>query len=226
MDRIVGKTLAHAESGTAIFVLSDHGFCAFRRGVNLNSWLLREGYLVLDEGLATSGEHLEGLDWTRTRAYTFGLGGVYLNLRGREAHGTVTKEEARELLDELVCKLTGLTDEETGETAIQSVYRASDIYRGPYLGAAPDLIVGYASGYRASWDAATGRVTPAIFEDNRKAWCGDHCVDPPLVPGVLFSNLKITATDPGIEDMAPTALSLFGVAAPAWMEGRPLIATT
>jgi bisphosphoglycerate-independent phosphoglycerate mutase (AlkP superfamily) len=45
------------------------------------------------------------------------------------------------------------------------------------------------------------------------------------VPGVLFSNLKITAADPGIEDMAPTALSLFGIEAPAWMEGRPVIAT-
>ena len=225
MDRIVGKTLSYADPDTALFVLSDHGFCAFRRGVNLNSWLLREGYLALDAGLTSSGEYLEGIDWTKTRAYTFGLGGLYLNLRGREAHGILSKEEAASLQDELARKLTGLADEKTGETAIQSVYRASDIYRGPYLSAAPDLIVGYRPGYRASWDAATGRVTSAIFEDNRKAWRGDHCVDPPLVPGVLFSNLKITAADPGIEDMAPTALSLFGIEAPAWMEGRPVIAT-
>ena len=225
MDRIVGKTLAFADPDTALFVLSDHGFCAFRRGVNLNSWLLREGYLALNARFACSSEYLEGIDWTKTRAYTFGLGGVYLNLRGREAHGIVTKEEAVELQNELVRRLTGLVDGETGETAIQSVYRASDIYRGPYLNAAPDLIVGYAPGYRASWDAATGKVTSAVFEDNRKAWRGDHCVDPPLVPGVLFSNLKITVADPGIEDMAPTALRLFGVEPPAWMEGRPVIAT-
>jgi len=225
MDRIVGKALAYADAGTAVFVLSDHGFCAFRRGVNLNSWLLREGYLALDAGLTASGDYLDGIDWAKTRAYAFGLGGLYLNLRGREAHGIVPEEEAVELQDELVRKLTGLTDEDTKETAIQSTYRASDIYHGPYLNAAPDLIVGYAPGYRASWDAVTGRVTAAVFEDNRKAWRGDHCVDPPLVPGVLFSNLKIAAADPGIEDMAPTALSLFGVAAPAWMEGKPLIAT-
>ena len=221
-DRIVGKALAYVDADTAIFVLSDHGFCAFRRGVNLNSWLLREGYLALDAGLTSSGEYLEGINWTKTRAYAFGLGGVYLNLRGREAQGIVTEEEAVALKDELTRRLAGLADEETGETAIQSVYRASGIYRGPYLDAAPDLIVGYAVGYRASWDAATGKVTSTIFEENRKAWRGDHCVDPPLVPGVLFSNLKITATDPGIEDLAPTALSLFGVEAPAWMEGRPV----
>jgi predicted AlkP superfamily phosphohydrolase/phosphomutase len=220
-----GRDACLRRRDTALFVLSDHGFCAFRRGVNLNSWLLIEGYLTLDAGLTSSGEYLEGIDWTKTRAYTFGLGGLYLNLRGREAHGIVSKEEAVELRDELVRRLTGLIDEETGDIAIQSVYRASDIYRGPYLNAAPDLIVGYAPGYRASWDAATGKVTSAIFEDNRKAWRGDHCVDPPLVPGVLFSNLEITAADPGIEDMAPTALSLFGVEAPAWMEGKPVIAT-
>jgi predicted AlkP superfamily phosphohydrolase/phosphomutase len=224
MDEIVGKTLAQVDADTALFILSDHGFCAFRRGVNLNSWLLREGYLALDQGRNESGEYLDGIDWANTRAYTFGLGGVYLNLRGREGQGIVTAAEVAALKDELVGKLTGLRDEEADATAIRTVYQASDIYHGPYLNAAPDLIIGYAAGYRAAWDAATGRVTRTVFEDNRKAWCGDHCVDPPLVPGVLFSNLPMTSDDPGIEDMAPTALSLFGVEAPAWMEGRPVVA--
>jgi hypothetical protein len=107
--------------------------------------------------------------------------------------------------------------------AIQAAYPATDIYSGPYLGAAPDLVIGYAEGYRASWGAAVGRTTTAVFEDNGKAWCGDHCVDPALVPGVLFSNLKLAAHDPGIEDMAATALGLFGVAVPAWMEGRSVV---
>jgi predicted AlkP superfamily phosphohydrolase/phosphomutase len=180
--------------------------------------------LNLQPGRTESGEYLEGIDWSRTRAYTFGLGGVYLNLKGRESQGTVSREEAITLKNELVTKLAGLPDEQTGETAIDSVYQATDIYRGPYLDAAPDLIVGYAAGYRAAWDAATGHVNSTVFSDNNKAWCGDHCVDPPLVPGVLFSNLKITSDDPGIEDLAPTALSLFGVSAPAWMEGRTFLA--
>ena len=224
MDRIVGKTLEYANAETGVFILSDHGFCGFRRGVNLNSWLLREGYLSLEGGRIESGEYLEGIDWVRTRAYTFGLSGLYLNVRGREAEGILSKEDAAALKEELVRKLSGLQDEETGEIAIQSVYQSQSIYSGPYLNAAPDLIVGYAEGYRASWDAATGRVTSRIFEDNRKAWCGDHCVDPPLVPGVLFSNLKLAAENPGIEDMAPTALALFGVKPPTWMEGRSLLA--
>jgi bisphosphoglycerate-independent phosphoglycerate mutase (AlkP superfamily) len=48
-------------------------------------------------------------------------------------------------------------------------------------------------------------------------------VDPVLVPGVLFSNLQIEAQDPGIEDMAPTALRLFGVDPPAWMDGKAVL---
>jgi bisphosphoglycerate-independent phosphoglycerate mutase (AlkP superfamily) len=84
------------------------------------------------------------------------------------------------------------------------------------------MIVGYNDGYRTSWDAAVGKVSAQVFEDNCKAWSGDHSVDPALVPGVLFSNRKIEARDPGIEDMAPTVLQLFGVDRPAWMEGRPV----
>ncbi|HUO29047.1 MAG TPA: hypothetical protein VMU80_07520, partial [Bryobacteraceae bacterium] len=70
---------------------------------------------------------------------------------------------------------------------------------------------------------AVGKVSAHVIEDNPKAWSGDHCVDPALVPGVLFSNRQISAADPGIEDLAPTALRLFGVAPPAWMEGNALV---
>jgi len=209
MDRVLGQTLSSIDSSTVLYVLSDHGFTSFRRGMNLNTWLLREGYLTL---LGDS------IDWSRTRAYTFGLGGLYLNLQGREAEGTVAEDEAPVLRREIAGKLTGLRDGE--HLAVVKAYESSDLYRGPYIGAAPDLIIGYADGYRASWDAAVGKVSAEVFEDNAKAWCGDHCVDPSLVPGVLFSNRKIDAEDPGIEDMAPTALSLFGIAAPAWMEGK------
>ena len=79
------------------------------------------------------------------------------------------------------------------------------VYAGPYVDNAPDLIVGYGEGFRASWDSVMGKVTTAIFEDNLKAWSGDHCVDPRLVPGVLFSNRKIAIEKPAIVDVAPAA---------------------
>jgi predicted AlkP superfamily phosphohydrolase/phosphomutase len=226
MDRLVGETLKYVDENTALFVLSDHGFCAFRRGVNLNTWLLQNGYLTLRDGATTSEKYFDGVDWSRTRAYTLGLGGLYLNLAGRESGGTVSAHEAEALKRELVEKLTTLRDTDTGEVAIRNVYTSSELYRGPYLDAAPDLIVGYADGYRTSWDAAVGRIAATVFEDNNKAWSGDHCVDPVLVPGVLFSNRRLDAADPGIEDMAPTALWLFGIPRPVWMEGNSVFRTT
>jgi len=221
MDRVVGETMKYADKDTALFVLSDHGFCGFRRGVNLNAWLHQHGYLALKPGLTEGGEYFDGIDWNRTRAYTFGLSGIYLNLSGREAQGIVMAEEAAALKQELQAKLAGLADDD-GSVAICDVYDSAVIYNGPYLDAAPDLILGFAAGYRASWGAAVGRVTAAVFEDNTKCWSGDHCVDPALVPGVLFSNRKMDLRNPGIEDMAPTVLRLFGIDPPQWMEGKSL----
>ena len=223
MDDLVGKTLAFAQNGTALFVLSDHGFCAFRRGVNINSWLRDNGYLFLNNGIEESGPYFEGVDWSRTRAYGLGLGGFYLNIKNREALGVVEPgQEANQLQREIVEKLAALR-EDNGAAPIHAVYPTKSLYQGPYLDAAPDFIVGYNEGYRCSWDGAVGKVAAQVLEDNHKAWSGDHCVDPAFVPGVLFSNRKIRAEDPGLEDLAPTALGLFGLEPPAWMEGKSLL---
>jgi hypothetical protein len=221
-DALVGKALRYVDDQTVLFVLSDHGFASFRRGVNLNTWLYQNGYLALKNNARDCGPYFQGVDWSRTKAYALGLGGLYINVKGREAAGIVNREEAPALEEELVRKLSNLPDEEMGDTAIRRVYTAKSLYQGPYLDAAPDLIVGYNDGYRTSWDAATGTVGIHVIEDNCKAWSGDHCIDPPLVPGVLFSNRAIDSEDPGIEDLAPTALDLFGIRIPEWMEGKPV----
>jgi hypothetical protein len=223
MDRLAGRAMEYVDRDTILFVLSDHGFCAFRRAVNLNSWLRRAGYLAMEGEALESGRHFQGVDWSRTRAYCLGLSGLYLNLRGRERHGIVAPgAEAEALKRELIAKLSGLEDDERGQVAIRQVYATDKLYRGPYLDAAPDLIVGYSEGYRTSWDAAVGKTAARVIEDNPKRWSGDHCVDPVLVPGVLFSSRALDCDDPGIEDMAPTALDLFGVSPPSWMDGKPL----
>jgi predicted AlkP superfamily phosphohydrolase/phosphomutase len=165
------------------------------------------------------------VDWDRTRAFAIGLNGLYLNAKGREARGVVHPgEEADALKRELIQKLTGLKDDETGEVAIREVFDAKDIYTGPYRDNAPDLLVGYNAGYRVSWDSVVGKAFGPTFEENLKSWSGDHCMDPRLVPGVLFCNRAITAANPAIIDIAPTVLTLFGVDVPAYMDGKPLMA--
>jgi predicted AlkP superfamily phosphohydrolase/phosphomutase len=223
MDQLLGKTQAFVDPQTALFVLSDHGFGSFKRGVNLNTWLQQNGYLAIKEGVAPSAIGLQDIDWSRTRAYAFGLAGIYFNMKGRESHGIVAPgAEAEKLQKDISRQLSGLRDPGKGLTAINQVLASSDVYSGPYLEAAPDLLVGYNNGYRISWAATLGRTGPAVFEDNEKAWSGDHCIDPRLVPGVLFTNRTVAANDPGLEDLAPTSLSLFGVTPPRYMEGRSI----
>jgi predicted AlkP superfamily phosphohydrolase/phosphomutase len=224
MDDLVGRVAAGLDGRSALFVMSDHGFKSFRRGVNLNSWLHQNGYLSLLPGKMASGEWFKDVDWSRTKAYGLGLGGVYLNLKGREAQGTVAPgAEASDLKAELGRRLTALNDGPNGPAAIVRVYDRDAVYSGPYKDNAPDLVIGYNEGYRASWDGVTGIVNAAVIEDNTKAWSGDHCIDPALVPGVLFSSLKLKTDKPSIMDIAPTALELFGIDPPAHMDGRSLV---
>jgi predicted AlkP superfamily phosphohydrolase/phosphomutase len=222
VDETVARLQDYVDDKTAFILMSDHGFKAFRRGVNLNSWLMKEGYLHLKEG-AEIGDWFEGVDWTRTRAYALGLGGIFINLKGRESQGIVERDEVPNLVMELKDLLTGLTDEATGKTAIKTAYDATEVYSGPYIVEGPDLIVGFSAGYRASWEGVTGKVTGEVFTDNTKAWSGDHCMDPTCVPAVLITNRKIESNSPSIQDIAPSILNLFGVKPPPYMDGQPII---
>lgn len=222
-DELVGRVLDRLGKDDVLMVISDHGFTSFRRGVNLNRWLLEHGYLALRPGADGSAEWLRDVDWSRTRAYALGLTGLFLNVRGREAQGIVEPgEQAAALKAELIARLTGLVDVATGTVGIREAFDPVKLYSGPYLENAPDLLLGYDHGYRVSWDCATGVVAGSVFEDNVKAWSGDHCVDPRLVPGVFFCNRAIQAADPGLVDIAPTALWLFGLEPPAHMDGKVL----
>jgi predicted AlkP superfamily phosphohydrolase/phosphomutase len=221
MDRLIGRVMNKIDDDTLLMVISDHGFKSFARCMNLNAWLHQNGYLTLKNGKTESGDWFEDVDWSRTRAYTMGLNGLYLNIEGREKQGIVAAAAAEALKDELRKKLNGLVDPASGTVGITGVFIADDVYRGPYTENSPDLIVGYGAGYRASWDSVTGKVTGQVFEDNIKAWSGDHCIDPRLVPGVLFSSHKFIAEKPAIVDVAPTILKLFGLALPAHFDGKP-----
>ena len=225
-DEAVGRALTYADDDTLFVVLSDHGFGSFRRGVHLNSWLHENGFLALAKGVESgeeAGDFLRHVDWSNTRAYALGLGSIYLNVKGRESNGIVPADGAADVADAIARGLRELRDPQDGHAAVRDVFARDRVYRGTYVDAAPDLVVGFAAGYRVSWGTALGGVPRGLVEDNVKRWSGDHIVDPALVPGVLFMNRPFAGARASLEDMAPTILAALGVPPAPAMEGSSLL---
>ncbi len=213
VDRAIGEA-ARRFPRADIMVMSDHGFNAFDRSVNLNTWLWEKGFLALDGPPRGGDEAFADVDWTKTQAYALGLNGLYLNIAGREKNGILrrgaeTEAAMRSLARELVEFRDPVNVRQVVETA-------------PATGAAmgPDMIVGYGRGYRGSWETALGAAPRAILEDNTDVWIGDHCINAEDVPGVLLSNRAVRAERPSLRDVTVTILRIFGVGAGEGMGGK------
>jgi predicted AlkP superfamily phosphohydrolase/phosphomutase len=238
-DQFVGEVLDHIEPGTAVLIVSDHGFHSWRKAVNLNTWLVQQGYMTLHgqqpgekklDDLFGGGEFWENVDWSQTRAYAMGIGQIYFNLRGREGKGIVSPgAEATQLADELSARLITLKDPDDGAPIVRAVYKRDDIYSGDYLANASELQVGMEDGYRVSWQTTLGGSPKGIVYPNMKKWSGDHGgYDFATTAGVLISNRPIAragtagAPDASIMDIAPTVLKYFGLRIPGEIDGKPL----
>ena len=198
---------------TTLIVMSDHGFSPFYWGVNLNSWLLEEGYVTLrDTSRKGQMPLFLNVDWERTTAYAVGLQGLYVNLQGREGRGVVPQSEYEQVLDRLETDLLAMRDERTGNSPVRLVFRPREEWQGTDLKNAPDIVVGYDWGYRTSWDSPLGQFPRDVFVDNDETWSGDHSIDYRLVPGVLLSNRRITVDNPALYDLTVALLDEFGVA--------------
>ncbi|MGE5358487.1 MAG: alkaline phosphatase family protein [Bacteroidales bacterium] len=232
-DQLVGNVLKRVGPDTTVIVLSDHGFHSFRQAVNLNTWLVDNGYIARPQPAATDknlndlfsgGQFWENVDWSRTKAYSLGLGQVYFNMAGREGHGIVhAGAEYKALQDEMANKLLAMRDPKTGAQIVSAVYKRDDVFWGPYLSNAPDLQVGFADGYRVSWQTSLGGSPNGLVYPNMRKWSGDHCsFDYKTEPGAIISNRKITAENASIMDLGATVLKYFNQPVPKEMDGKPL----
>jgi hypothetical protein len=158
--------------------------------------------VMSDHGFA-SFDHAVNLNtWLISRglqqkAYALGLNGLYLN--DKSAAGEIR----RQLLELPAIASVTASNASPDNRAI-----------------APDLIVGYKAGYRASWETALGEAPPGIINDNDDAWIADHCIDPAAVPAVLFATRPIRQTAPSLKDLPVSLLSLYGVVQPSQMKGH------
>jgi predicted AlkP superfamily phosphohydrolase/phosphomutase len=239
MDQALGQLRAKVGRDTELIVISDHGFSPVLRKVNLNDWLLDEGYLGLTAAARADpkktsslmvtdapdgGRVSDGIDRATTRAYAMGFNGIYLNLAGREAEGIVPPGKRLELLEEIRTKLLALTDPATGKRVVKRVDLAEEAYHGSQVVNAPDLVIGYDRGYGASDTTALGQVQPKddVIEDNKDKWSGNHLMAPEVVPGVFLSTRKLTGPTPDLCDVTATLLRFFDQPVPAEMQGTSL----
>jgi predicted AlkP superfamily phosphohydrolase/phosphomutase len=233
-DDFVGEVMARVPEGTPIVIVSDHGFHSFRQSVNLNTWLVQNGFMAIQgqapgekklQDLFGGGTFWENVDWSRTKAYAMGLGQIYLNLKGREAHGVVAPgDEARQVQDDLSARLLTMTDPNTGARMVDAVYKADDVYTGEFKKNAAELQVGLADGYRVSWQSTLGGSPPGIVYPNMKKWSGDHgSFDYKSTAGTIIANRPLpSGRDLNIIDIAPTVLKYFGVPIPSDIDGKPI----
>ncbi len=233
MDQSIAKIMEKLPPDTPVICISDHGFHSYRTGVNINTWLVENGFMVLKgqvpgqpvpDELWTSDDFLRNVDWTRTRAYALGLGLIFVNLEGRERNGIVKPgEEYDQLCREIVTKLKELKDPETGLAASGNAFIGKEIYRGAMMKDAPDVVTGFAPFYRVSWHTALGGVPKGVFEKNDQKWSGDHCSDDPAqTKGFILSTRKISKADPDLLDLSATVLTYYGLPVKPPVEGKDL----
>ncbi|MBU1086300.1 MAG: alkaline phosphatase family protein [Candidatus Omnitrophica bacterium] len=212
MDDLLAGVLEKISRNDTVIVVSDHGFTAFKTAVHINSWLKESGYLSFHQDqFGEQGEYWKDIDWSKTKAYAIGFGGIYINQQGREAKGIVSPGlETEQLKQEIAGKLILWREGADKKKIINKVYTQAEIFWGEYAKESPDLYIGFNPGYRASWQTAIGGAPKKLLEANLKKWSGDHLVDPVYVPGVIFSNKKITVENPTIYSIAPTVLKILG----------------
>ncbi|NIO04902.1 MAG: nucleotide pyrophosphatase [Proteobacteria bacterium] len=212
LDSYLGTLVDRIGDGTKLMVLSDHGFCGLKREVYLNHWLEREGFLKMrKESDSLAAMHPE------SKAYSLFPGRIYVNLRGREATGTVGEGRDYEMTREnLMSALLEVHDPENGEPFVERVLKREEVYKGPYLSSAPDLVAIPRRGYDLKGTFSKPTLTAA------SEVTGIHTYDDALL---YVRDREIRGSDNafGIMDAYAAALKLTGMKKPQGIEAEDLI---
>ena len=211
VDDLIGRVIEELDEDTELMILSDHGFCGIHQEVDLNRYLTELGYLRFKEG----AQALSDLDPSSV-AYSLTPGRIYLNRKGRETNGNVDDRDAPRVLTELENALYELKDPESGKRVIQRVYAREEIYQGPLLAQAAELITHPTDGY----DLKAGVMNDKLF--SRTARSGMHTYEDALVY-VRRHELKVDG-ESSIFDITPTIFDLMGLRTPVELEGQSLLA--
>jgi len=212
--------LYDALNGEASFLaLSDHGFGRLRRDLYINRWLEENGYLCFTGEKRAS---IADADPARTRAFCLDPGRIYINVKRRFPQGSVAPGKPCEaLVQELVEGLSGITWTPEGsggsEKIIRRVCRKEELFSGPFLTSAPDLVL--LAEPETNLKGATQKTQ--IF-DTEGPFTGMHTQDDAFF---LSDTPAAEINDLHILDVPQTALTLLGSPSAESIEGRPVLAS-
>lgn len=224
LDGQLGELLALAGDDVTTLVVSDHGGKAMRGSLNLNEWLLNEGYLVLKEPLRGVTRFKEEMvDWSRTKAWGWGgyYARVFMNVAGREPQGIIPADQYEAERAELVRKLQAIPDDQGRPMATRAL-TPEELYPSGERANAPDLFVYFDDlHWRAGQDVGHGTIwsfdTEIGPDDSVHDYHGMFLLSPaPGQEGVERQDLNLL-------DVGPTVLKLMGLPVPPEMEGRVLV---
>ena len=202
IDIAVGEAMELLDDRTELMLLSDHGFAPFRRSFNLNSFLAAEGFAHISSEFDRNRDMYACLDWSQTGAYGLGLNGLYVNQLGREKNGSVPENDRRNIMENLKVSLESAVDPSTGEKPVKNLFILEDLYPDLEMPPwAPDMLVGYSRGYRASWETTLGAFPEDVVTDNMDPWSGTHCISPDICPGSLVTTVKNLPGNPTLTGM-------------------------
>jgi len=211
-------------------------YCSFKHG-----FTLRNVHKMADRlGLAKHAEYktlysvdailkmiflsFHDVDWSRSRAYSFGrsVGPIYVNVKGREPQGIVNPgREYEEVREEIAALAEEFTDPRTGRKLVGCVLRREDIYSGPYVDQAPDLILLPAAEkdkFFGLADFGSNQMVQTIYR-----YSGMHLDNGLLIMMGPQIERQAKLDNASIVDLAPTILYAMGVPIPQDMDGRPLV---
>ncbi len=239
LDETLARLLDRIDTTqTDVLMVSDHGFRPVSKLVGVNQLLGQAGLmrskwterlggralhlaLRLPESLqARMFKFLERARWGSQRrllpgsaAYSDIADTVNVNLVGRESTGCVPDSEYEQMRDIVAEALTGFRDPATGAAPVKRAVKREDYFHGPFASEAPDLVLEFEDGY-----AYSGEVGSALWGWR---WLqGVHSRDG--IIACMGPHFRQGAEAPAVSilDVAPTVLSLLGVAPPADVDGR------
>lgn len=153
------------------------------------------------------------------------VGGIRLNLKGRDPFGSVAPgNEAIAIMEELRTELQKLEDPKTGEPIVERVITANEVFGPDHHPDIPDVMVVFRTGHGAIEACRSDRIglVEVPYFTRRSHRTGDHTVEsrlwvagPDLPAGVRLPPAHVL-------DIAPTILKLLDVAPPQNMDGRPI----